>query len=81
MGEDRKENVSIVYTFSKEKLEEFKDMSASQRLQWLEETNLFINKTIGFKKRSITDQRFEGLEWERSGYLNVYSKKKGVKSS
>ena len=62
MSEDREENVSIVYTFTKEKLEEFKDMSVSQRLQWLEETNLFINKTIGFKKRAITDPRFEGLE-------------------
>ena len=62
MGEDREENVSIVYTFTKEKLEEFKDMSVSQRLQWLEETNLFINKTIGFKKRAITDPRFEGME-------------------
>lgn len=62
MGEDRKEHVSIIYTFSKEKLEEFKDMSVSQRLQWLEETNLFIKKTIGFKKRAITDPRFEGLE-------------------
>jgi len=62
VGEDREENVSIVYTFTKEKLEEFKDMSVSQRLQWLEETNLFINKTIGFKKRAITDPRFEGLE-------------------
>ena len=62
MGKDREENVSIVYTFTKEKLEEFKDMSVSQRLQWLEETNLFINKTIGFKKRAITDPRFEELE-------------------
>ena len=62
VGKDREENVSIVYTFTKEKLEEFKDMSVSQRLQWLEETNLFINKTIGFKKRAITDPRFEGLE-------------------
>ncbi|HBH85382.1 MAG TPA: hypothetical protein DDY34_16500 [Bacteroidales bacterium] len=62
VSEDREENVSIVYTFTKEKLEEFKDMSVSQRLQWLEETNLFINKTIGFKKRAITDPRFEGLE-------------------
>lgn len=61
MGEDRK-HVDIVYTFTKEKLEEFKDMTVRQRLQWLEETNLFINKTIGFKKRAITDSRFEGLE-------------------
>ncbi len=62
MGTDSKEHVSIVYTFTKEKLEEFKDMTVQQRLQWLEETNLFINKTIGFKKRAITDARFEGLE-------------------
>lgn len=62
VGEDSKEHVDIVYTFTKEKLEEFKDMSVRQRLQWLEETNLFINKTIGFKKRAITDARFEGLE-------------------
>lgn len=61
MAEDRK-HVDIVYTFTKEKLEEFKDMTVQQRLQWLEETNLFINKTIGFKKRAITDARFEGLE-------------------
>lgn len=62
MGEDNKEHINIVYTFTKEKLEEFKDMSVQQRLQWLEEANLFINKTIGFKKRAITDSRFEGLE-------------------
>lgn len=62
MGEDNKEHIDIVYTFTKEKLEEFKDMSVQQRLQWLEEANLFINKTIGFKKRAITDARFEGLE-------------------
>lgn len=63
MGEDSKhKHVNIVYTFTKEKLEECKDMTVQQRLQWLEETNLFINKTIGFKKRAITDARFEGME-------------------
>ena len=62
MGDERKEQVNIVYTFSKEKLEEFKNMSVRQRLQWLEEANLFITKTLGFKKRAITDPRFEGLE-------------------
>lgn len=61
VDEDRK-HVDIVYTFTKEKLEEFKDMTVQQRLQWLEDTNLFINKTIGFKKRAITDSRFEGME-------------------
>lgn len=62
MGKDNTEHIDIVYTFTKEKLEEFKDMSVQQRLQWLEDANLFINKTIGFKKRAITDARFEGLE-------------------
>lgn len=62
VGEDRK-HVDIVYPFTKEELlEEFKDMTVRQRLQWLEEANLFINKSIGFKKRAITDARFEGLE-------------------
>jgi len=51
-----------VYTFTKEKLEEFRDMPVRQRLQWLEEANLFINKTIGFKKRALSDSRFEGIE-------------------
>jgi len=62
VGADRKEHISIVYTFTKEKLDEFRDMTVRQRLQWLEEANLFINKTIGFKKRALTDVRFEGLE-------------------
>ncbi len=62
MDDKSKKHIEIVYTFSKEKLEEFRGMSARQRLQWLEEANLFINKTIGFKKRAITDARFEGLE-------------------
>lgn len=62
VDKDKQEHIDIVYTFTKEKLEEFKEMTIRQRLQWLEEANLFINKTIGFKKRAITDARFEGLE-------------------
>ena len=57
----KKGHIDIVYTFSKEKLDEFRYMSVRQRLQWLEEANLFINKTIGFKKRALTDARFEGI--------------------
>lgn len=57
----KKEHIDIVYTFSKEKLDEFRCMSVRQRLQWLEEANLFINRTIGFKKRALTDARFEGI--------------------
>ena len=60
--ENSNKHVCIVYTFTREKLEEFRDMSVRQRLQWLEEANLFINRTIGFKKRSLSDSRFEGLE-------------------
>ena len=62
VDKNRKEHIHIVYTFSKEKLEEFMDMPVRQRLQWLEEANLFINGAIGFKKRALTDARFEGLE-------------------
>jgi len=61
MDKKNKKTISIVYTFSKEKLEECRNMSVSQKLRWLEEANLFINRTIGFKKRALTDKRFEGL--------------------
>ena len=60
--ENSNKHVCIVYTFTREKLEEFRDMPVRQRLQWLEEANLFINRTIGFKMRSLSDSRFEGLE-------------------
>jgi len=36
-------------------------MSVAQKLKWLEEANLFINKTIGFEKRALTDNRFKGV--------------------
>lgn len=62
MKNSNKKHVSIVYSFTKEKLDEFRNMTVRQRLQWLEEANLFINKTIGFKKRAVSDSRFEGLE-------------------
>ena len=62
MKKTDKGHIDIVYTFSNEKLEEFMEMSIRQRLQWLEEANIFINRTIGFKKRALTDARFEGME-------------------
>ncbi len=52
---------NVVYTFSKEKLEECSRMTIRQRLLWLEETNVFINKILGFKKRSEFDERFKVL--------------------
>jgi hypothetical protein len=30
------------------------------RLQWLEEANLFVNKSIGLKRKAQFDKRFEG---------------------
>ena len=57
----RKKDDDFVYVFSEEKLDEFKHMSVRQRLQWLEDANVFINKTIGLKKRALFDKRFEGL--------------------
>lgn len=67
MDDKSEKHIEIVYTFSKEKLEEFSGMSVRQRLQWLEEANLFINRTIGLKKRALTDARFDGLADSMSG--------------
>lgn len=58
---DKEERTEVVYTFTREKLEEFKDMTPSQKLLWLEETNLFISRTLGFSQRSIMDERFKDL--------------------
>jgi len=55
----KKKSAQIVYTFSKEKIDEFKDMSVKARLQWLEAANHFINKTLGIKKRAEVDERFK----------------------
>ena len=48
----------IVQLFSEEKLREFGGMSLSARLRWLEEANLFINRTLGFERRGRFDERF-----------------------
>lgn len=61
----KKKEEEFVYLFSEEKLEEFKDMPLRARLQWLEEANAFINKTLGFKKRALFDERFKGMKRER----------------
>lgn len=72
VDKDNKKHISIVYTFTKEKLDEFKDMTIRQRLEWLEEANIFINRTIGFKKRALTDARFEGdgVGWAAPTFSN-----------
>jgi hypothetical protein len=48
----------IIQLFSEEKLREFGGMSLSARLRWLEEANLFINRTLGFERRARFDERF-----------------------
>ena len=45
--------------FSKEKLEEFKDMSLKARLIWLEEANSLAMKALGLKRRAALDDRFK----------------------
>ena len=58
----RRKKDNLIYVFSKEKIEEFKDTPLRARLQWLEEANLFINKALGLKKRAQFDERFKGLK-------------------
>jgi len=45
--------------FSREKLEEFRDMPLKARLIWLEEANALATKVLGLEKRAITDDRFQ----------------------
>lgn len=58
----RRKKDDLIYVFSEEKLDEFKDTPLRARLLWLEEANLFINKAIGLKKRAQFDERFKGLK-------------------
>ncbi len=59
MRKNKKKPDNFVYSFSDEKLNEFKHMPLRARLQWLVEANIFINKAIGFKKRAFFDERFK----------------------
>lgn len=62
LAEHSKTNAAeFAYVFSDKKFDEIKHMSVRARLQWLEEANAFINKTIGFKKRAEFDERFKGM--------------------
>jgi len=47
--------------YSKEKLDEFREMTLEARLRWLEEANAFITLVHGLKKRGEIDERFRGL--------------------
>ncbi|UCD35840.1 MAG: hypothetical protein JSU90_03120 [Nitrospiraceae bacterium] len=62
MGNHRQADNSLVQFFSREKLEEFKDMPLRAKLQWLEDANAFINKALGFERRAVFDKRFKGLK-------------------
>ncbi len=57
----------IVQLFSEEKLREFGGMSLRARLQWLEEANLVINRTLGFERRARFDERFRDFPPKHKG--------------
>ncbi len=48
----------FVHEITREKLEEFRFMSAEARLQWLEDANNFIHKFLKKEKRIRWDNRF-----------------------
>lgn len=59
MRKIKRADKDFVHELSDEKLDEFRSMPLRARLQWLEEANMFVNKTIGLEKRSQFDKRFE----------------------
>ncbi|MDA8172001.1 MAG: hypothetical protein M0Z48_09290 [Nitrospiraceae bacterium] len=54
-----KNKKQFVHRLTKEQIEQTRHMSAAMRLQWLEEANDFINKTLGVKRRAQFDKRFK----------------------
>ena len=50
-----------VQFYSREKLEEFREMTVEARLGWLEEANALVNSVLGYRRRAETDERFEGF--------------------
>lgn len=61
MGKHKSQDVRIVHYYSQEQIKTFKNMPVRARLQWLEEANVLINRTLGFKKRAIFDERFKEI--------------------
>jgi hypothetical protein len=47
----------FAYEFTREKLEEFRFMSAQARLEWLEEAQNFVYKFLDMGKRIQWDER------------------------
>lgn len=58
-GGSRNIGRDFAYEFTREKLEEFRFMSAEARLQWLEEANNFICKFVKKGKRARWDERIK----------------------
>ena len=48
----------FAYEFTREKLEEFRYMSAQARLEWLEQARNFVYKFVHRDKRIQWDERF-----------------------
>ncbi len=51
--------------YSKEKLDEFREMTLEARLRWLEEANAFITLVHGLKKRGEMDERFRDFPQDK----------------
>jgi len=49
----------FVHQLTKEQIEQTRHMTPAMKLQWLEDANNFINKTLGLKRRAMFDPRFK----------------------
>ena len=54
---DKNRGKDFAYEFTREKLEEFRFMSAKARLEWLEEAKNFVYKYLDRRKRIQWDER------------------------
>lgn len=51
----------VLHLFSREKLNEFREMALEVRLRWLEEADALVNAVRGPERRAETDERFADL--------------------
>lgn len=51
----------VLHLYSREKLDEFREMTLEARLLWLEEANALVNTVLGPERRALTDERFANL--------------------
>ena len=49
-------NVNYGFTLSKEKINQFKDMSGKAKLDWLEDANRFIRKAVSPEKLKLWNE-------------------------